>query len=141
MKLEFSAGGIIFKKSGKSYYFALILDSYNRWTFPKGQIEKGENPQIAAVREISEEIGITNLRIIKLLDKINYWYRLNNELYHKYVYFFLMEAPENSQLIPQKQEIKDARWCLPQKALKIIDYKKDNLSLLKKAFALMGILV
>ncbi len=133
MKLEFSAGGIIFKKEGKDYNFALILDSYGKWTFPKGQIEKGEKPEMAAVREVSEEIGLKDLKVIKLLDKIDYWFKDKTELVHKFVYYFLMEASEKTKLKPQIQEIKAVRWFTPKKALEVLGYKKDSEELLKKA--------
>lgn len=134
MKLEFSAGGIIFKTSGKDYLFALILDSYDQWTFPKGHIEKGEKPEIAAAREVAEEMGLKNLTVTKDLGKTDYWFRLKKELFHKYVYYFLMEAPSESELRPQIEEIKDAQWFSPAKAKEILGYKKDSLQILEKAF-------
>lgn len=134
MKLEFSAGGIIYKKIGNDFSFALILDSYDRWTFPKGHIEKDEKPESAATREASEEIGVKNIKVVKLLDKIDYWFKLHEETYHKYVYFFLIEAPSKARLRPQTTEIKDARWFSPQEAKEVLGYKKDSLPTLEKAF-------
>ena len=133
MKLEISSGGIIYRKNKGKFEIALVLDSFSRWTFPKGHIEKGEKPEEAGLREVGEEIGIRDLEIIKLLKKIDYWFKLEGVLIHKYVYFFLMEAPPGAKLKFQKEELKDARWFTPQNALKNIDYKKDNTSLLKKA--------
>jgi len=141
MKLEFSAGGIIFKNTTEGRQFALILDSYNKWTFPKGQIEKGEKPERAASREVGEELGLENLKIIKLLDKIDYWFRLRGELIHKYVYFYLMEAGPKAILKAQKGEVQEARWFLPQEALAILGYKKDSLKLLKNAFDELEIMI
>ncbi len=141
MKLEFSAGGIIYKKIGNSFSFGLILDSYGRWTFPKGHIEKGEKPETAAKRETIEEIGIKNIKVVKLLDKIDYWFKLNKETYHKYVYFFLIEAPSKVRLRPQTVEIKDARWFSPQEAKAVLGYKKDSLGILQKAFEELKIMV
>jgi len=141
MKFEFSAGGIIFKKEGKKILIALILDSYDQWTFPKGHIEKGEKPAVAAVREVGEEIGVKELRIIKLLKKIDYWYKRETVLIHKFVYFYLMEAPVRSQLNPQIAEIKAARWLNPKEALAILGYKKDSKDLLKLAFKDLKIVI
>ena len=134
MKLEFSAGGIIFKNTAEGRQFALILDSYNKWTFPKGRIEKGEKPERAASREVGEELGLENLKIIKLLDKIDYWFRLKGELIHKYVYFYLMEAGPKTILKAQEEEVQEAKWFSPQEAMAILGYKKDSLKLLKSAF-------
>jgi len=141
MKLEFSAGGIIYKKSGKNFKFGLILDSYSKWTFPKGHIEKGEKPESAALREVGEEVGLENLKVTGLIDKIDYWFKLEKETFHKYVYYFLMEAPADARLVPQASEIKDAQWFEPKKAHEILDYKKDSLHLLTKSFDALKIVI
>ncbi|MEO0975458.1 MAG: NUDIX domain-containing protein [Pseudomonadota bacterium] len=39
----------------------LMLRAYRHWDFPKGGIEAGEQPLDAAVREVQEETGITDL--------------------------------------------------------------------------------
>ena len=133
MKFEFSAGGIIYRKTGQGFEFALILDSYGQWTFPKGHLENKEKPEKAATREVAEELGIQKLSQIKLLDKIDYWFKFEGETIHKFVYFYLMEAPKAAILKPQIAEIKEARWFSPQKARKLLGYKKDSLPLLEKA--------
>jgi bis(5'-nucleosidyl)-tetraphosphatase len=40
----------------------LILRSFNYWDFPKGVVERGEDPIEAAVREVEEETGLTGLQ-------------------------------------------------------------------------------
>lgn len=40
----------------------LLLRAYQYWDFPKGRTEAGETPFQAALREISEETGITDLQ-------------------------------------------------------------------------------
>lgn len=141
MKLEFSAGGIIFKKRGDEFQFALVLDSYGKWTFPKGHLEKQEKPESAAQREVSEEIGINDLKIIKILEKIDYWFKLSGETIHKYVYFYLMEAPAEAELHPQTQEIKDAQWFPSKETIARLGYKKDSVKVLRKAFAELKIVL
>jgi 8-oxo-dGTP pyrophosphatase MutT (NUDIX family) len=37
-----------------------------RWTLPKGNLERGERPQFAAVREIREEAGVRGKLICRL---------------------------------------------------------------------------
>lgn len=139
MRMEFSAGGIIYKKEGQRYQFALILDAYDKWTFPKGRIEKKESPTQAALREIEEEIGLKNLEFKADLGKIDYWFKNDQESIHKFVYFYLMKAPAKGQLKPETSEIKDARWFTPKKAKEILAYKKDSLAILKKALAVLKI--
>lgn len=137
MKFEFSAGGIVYRKSRGQVEIALILDSYDKWTFPKGHIEKKENPEDAATREVGEEIGIVDLKPIKLIDKIDYWFKKEQILYHKFVYFFLLEAPLGAKLKAQKEEIKDAAWFTPKQALAKVGYQKDDVPLLEKAIKVL----
>ena len=137
MKLEFSAGGVIYQKLKDDFQFLLILDSYDRWTFPKGHIEKDEKPEIAAKREIAEEVGLKNLKIIQKLAKNDYWFKDEKTFIHKYVYFYLMEAPPESTLKAQTEEIKDAKWFSYTEAQKTISYKKNTASILKKAYEIL----
>lgn len=38
-----------------------MLRAYHNWDFPKGICEEGESPMDAAIREVGEETGITDL--------------------------------------------------------------------------------
>lgn len=135
MKFEFSAGGVVFKRHKGKVYFALVLNPYKKWTFPKGRIEKPEKPEQTALREVSEELGVdTQLKIIELIEKIDYWYKEDNELIHKFVYFYLIAAPSNTNLNFQKEEVLDAQWFEFHSATEILGYPKDDLKILKKAF-------
>lgn len=51
-------GSKVIIRSGDRYL--LVRNAYGRknWTFPGGRIEKGEQAQDAAVREVLEEVGI-----------------------------------------------------------------------------------
>lgn len=50
---EFSAGGIVMRWERQKPKVLLIKDSYGRWTWPKGNIDKGESSKDAAIREIA----------------------------------------------------------------------------------------
>ncbi len=60
MRKEQSAGVIIMRKDGDNTKL-LLLRSYDFWDFPKGGIEENENKLEAAIREVKEETGITDL--------------------------------------------------------------------------------
>ena len=85
-KREVSAGGVVFRKDGK---ILLIKDSYGRWAFPKGLVEKGEKNEQTAIREVKEEVGLKELKIIASLGQIKYFYKLKGEGIFKIVYFFI----------------------------------------------------
>ncbi len=42
----------------------LLLRAYNYWDFPKGGVEAGESSLEAAIREVKEETGITDLEFV-----------------------------------------------------------------------------
>lgn len=125
MKMEFSAGGIVYKKQGDTISFALVLNHDQKWTFPKGHIEKGEKPEAAAKREVSEEIGVQDLSVQTLIEKIDYWFVMDGEKIHKFVYFYLMEAPSTAQLSPQLNEVGDAQWFPANEVAKKLYYQED----------------
>src|SRR5690554_4847252 len=68
-----AAGGVVFNNSGK----LLWIYRLDKWDLPKGKIESGESIEQAAVREVEEECGISNLEIIKQIPTTYHMY------YHK----------------------------------------------------------
>ena len=71
---------------------------------PKGHIEKGENPEQAALREVEEETGLGKLHIVKDLPSTWHCYQLGDEWRLKRTYWYLMESEENTQVKPQTEE-------------------------------------
>jgi bis(5'-nucleosidyl)-tetraphosphatase len=51
---------VVVRSAGESPRY-LLLRAYRYWDFPKGEIEPGEDPLQAAVREVEEETGLTGL--------------------------------------------------------------------------------
>lgn len=109
-KTEISAGGIVFKRTPRGLRLALMLDPYGRWAFAKGHVEPGESLKAAALREAREELGLGRLKIVAPLGRIDFWFRdryrpeSRGTLIHKYVHYFLMEAPPSAHGQPLKQE-------------------------------------
>ena len=71
---------------------------------PKGHIEKGESPEVAAIREVEEETGITDLEIIKELPATWHCYLLNNQWTIKKTSWYLMKTNSGMKNIPQTEE-------------------------------------
>ena len=60
---KLSCGVVLARESG-SGWVTLMLRAYRNWDFPKGVCEAGETPLQAAVREVGEETGITDIRFV-----------------------------------------------------------------------------
>jgi 8-oxo-dGTP diphosphatase len=69
-----SSGGVIFRKAPGVLEVVLVsVKGGKYWCLPKGIIDKGETPEVTAVREVREESGLWG-RIIDKLGEITYWY-------------------------------------------------------------------
>ncbi len=55
-----SCGAVIVRETDDGWR-TLMLRAYHNWDFPKGICEEGESPMDAAIREVGEETGITDL--------------------------------------------------------------------------------
>jgi 8-oxo-dGTP pyrophosphatase MutT (NUDIX family) len=112
-----AAGGLVLNKNNK----VLFIFRRGKWDLPKGKIEKGENPEIAAIREVEEECGLSNLTITKLLDTTYHTYKLKGKDILKRTYWFEMLHDGLQEPIPQtEEEITEAIWFEPDNYEKVI---------------------
>ena len=119
---EVSAGGVVYRLEEGRPLFLLIRDSYRNWGFPKGHLEKHELPEAAALREVAEETGLTDLVMRGELSTIDWHFRFRGKLIHKICHFFLMES-EKANTSPQREEgITACKWVPIDEALALISY-------------------
>lgn len=86
---ERSAGAVVFTEGAEPEYLLLHYTA-GHWDFPKGNIEAGETEKQAAIREIREETGITDVQFIEgFRHIISYRYRKGKRLVNKEVVLFL----------------------------------------------------
>lgn len=135
-KEETSAGGVVFRMAEGVPLFLLIRDSYRNWGFPKGHLEVGEQPEGAAVREVSEETGLSDLALRGLIDTIDWHFRFRGRLIHKICHFFLMETAESSTSPQRAEGITACRWLSFEQAEELISYANAR-DVLRKARALV----
>ena len=123
-KWEFSAGGVVFRKNENGQVEILLIRVKTRWSFPKGNIERGEPKDQAALREVKEETGV-DAKILDYLGEVDYWYNIGLTRIHKFVYYYLMEYL-SGDVVPQKEEIDEAKFMSISEAEKSLSYSTDK---------------
>ncbi len=103
-------------------HFLLIRDSYRNWGFPKGHLEDGERPEDAALREVGEETGLTDLVVRGAIDTIDWFFRFRGQLIHKVCHFYLMETSSTSTSPQHAEGITACRWSPFEEAQALISY-------------------
>src|SRR5664280_714297 len=98
-----AAGGLVKHSSGRY----LFIEKKGKLDLPKGHIEQGEEPDACALREVSEECGITGHTIVKPICPSYHTYSWEGIWYlKKYNGEIVME--------PQKSEgITKVEWLFP----------------------------
>ena len=129
-RTEVSAGGVVFQRTTHGPLIAFLLDPYNKWTFAKGHVNRavGESLPNAARRETEEEMHLTSLTLHERLGTAEIWfhdrYKHKGTLVHKYITYFLMEAPTGSVGYPQLDELIHAvAWVPLSEALDFSSYE------------------
>jgi len=110
---QVSAGGVVVREIDGRFDVVLVLvGAQRRWQLPKGLVEAGETPEVAARREVREEAGV-EAELAAPLDVIDYWYvadrRGERVRFHKRVHFFLFRY-QAGRVEDHDDEVHEARW-------------------------------
>ncbi len=127
-----AAGGLV--ADPKDHW--LFICKRDRWDLPKGIIDKGETPQEAALREISEECGIGELEIIHKLDPTYHVYPLNEsgQWAFKKTHWFFVRTRICCQADPQTSEgITKAEWKHHGELDDVMDNTYGNIKVMLEA--------
>jgi 8-oxo-dGTP diphosphatase len=128
MKLQFSAGGVVYKKEGDRILVLLCQHSqHHGWVFPKGLIGDkiaNEGKEETAVREVREETGVFG-KIVKLLNQVDYRYVLEGEKIKKTVYYFLMTVI-SEDILKHDKEMENVEWLPLNEVENRLTYPSDK---------------
>lgn len=131
-----AAGGVLFNFTVDSNSPEILLIFRNGvWDLPKGKLEKDESIAECAVREISEEVGLsTEPNILADLGTTRHSYTLQGEPIEKETFWFVMQLPEHvREFTPEQSEgITEVRWVPAEDAIEIVGY--DNLKVVIRRF-------
>jgi ADP-ribose pyrophosphatase YjhB (NUDIX family) len=121
---ESTAGGVVWRRNEKTNDIEILLiqDPKERWTIPKGHIEEGENARETAEREIREETGLQQMKVMTWLGKINFRYRRQNSLVLMSTQIYLVQAQGYTNDLKKEDFMNDIEWMSASDALEQVEY-------------------
>ena len=143
MEREYSAGGVVLRRRQERWWVAVIEPQGRRkpgtpgnapatvLALPKGNVDKGEEPEETAVREVREETGVEAALVAKLSD-IKYIYVRswgNRQRVFKVVSFFLLRYRSGriGQITPaMHREVRQAMWLPLDEAPQKLSYRGER---------------
>ncbi len=119
------AGAVVFRKRESQILYLVVSSSDGlNWVLPKGHIDPGETPEIAALRELAEEAGVVGEIIAPL--SVRYFKRAEKEAN---ILYFLIRAIGSTDSI----ESRVIRWEEQPAALELLSFAEARDALLEGA--------
>lgn len=124
-----AAGGLVMRNN-KSMLF---MERNGKWDLPKGKIDPGETPQMAALREVEEECGISGHSIVKQLPSTFHIYlspykKTLGQWILKETFWFEMNYSGVNSGIPQTEEnITQLKWLAKDELNIVLENTYENL--------------
>ncbi len=114
-----SAGAILFRDTRGRREYLLLKSRPGDWEFPKGGIEGDEELQQTAIREVTEEAGIEDFRLLDgFRQDYDYVFEANGNTIHKTVHLFVAKSFEASAEL--SKEHRDMQWRDYEQAINTI---------------------
>jgi len=151
LPLRTGVGIIVLNKQNKIFVGKRKDNPGDKWQMPQGGVDEGEDYVTAMKRELLEETGIKNIKIVKEIEKI-YQYELPENLVgiiwkgkyrgQKQKWFIIRFLGEEKEidLNTKHAEFVDWKWIEPKLLPEVIvNFKKDlYISLLKEIKLVIG---
>jgi 8-oxo-dGTP pyrophosphatase MutT (NUDIX family) len=121
--IEIAAGGGVVTRIKKGRRQVLVIYRRGKWDLPKGKLDPGESIDECAVREVREETGARDIRIIQPLDITVHGYPEKGHFRIKTTHWYHMVSNDRV-FAPQKEEgIEEVRWMTWKKARRELGYE------------------
>lgn len=122
-----AGGGFVYNKKGE----VLFIFRNGKWDLPKGGIEKGEDIEATAMREVEEETGVNKLRVINKLQKTYHIFKRNGKYKLKITHWFEMQSDFEGTPHGQIEEgIEKVAWLNPEQIKEALKNSYENIKLL-----------
>ncbi|WP_010257524.1 NUDIX hydrolase [Myroides injenensis] len=129
-----AGGGVVFNPKGEVLF---ILRS-GKWDLPKGGIEKNEEMEETAVREVEEETGVSGLKIVRKLPKTYHIFKRNGKYKLKITTWYEMSTKFEGELVGQTEEgIEKVAWLNKEQIREAMDNSYENIKLLVNEMGLL----
>jgi len=126
MRYSQSAGAILI---GADNRVAVVSQHGTSWSLLKGTLEEGESKLTALKRELMEEAGITEFKLVKELGIYDRYLIGKNggedKSHHKTITIFLCTTGQRN-LEPRDPENPEARWIDIQKVAELLTHPEDQ---------------
>lgn len=125
--VEKAGGGLVFNDKNE----VLFIFRNKKWDLPKGGIEKGEEIEDTALREVEEETGVKNLKITRKLTKTYHIFKRNGRYKLKITHWFEMKTSFSGKMTGQLEEgIEKVEWVKPENIASCLTNSYENIKLL-----------
>ena len=119
-----AAGGVV-QNSEKELLF---IFRRGKWDLPKGKMEAGEDAETCANREIEEETGTSNLRLIEKITDTYHVYQEGEKKVLKISHWYYFTSDTKQELIPQTEEdITLIEWIAKENLIKPLNNTFHNI--------------
>ena len=125
------AGAVVFRKRDSQVCYLVVSSSDGvSWVLPKGHIDPGETPEIAALRELQEEAGVVGEIVAPLSVR-----RFRKALIELDIQYFLVRETGPARAT----ENRTIRWEEQNAALALLSFAEARESLLEGAAVVNGL--
>jgi ADP-ribose pyrophosphatase YjhB (NUDIX family) len=122
-----AAGGVVFNPEND----LLLIYRYKKWDLPKGKMEENENAEETAVREVKEECGVSDIELIREIEKTYHAFKVGRKRILKETIWYEMICQDPQAIMPQIEEsIEELKWMKKNEVIEAMQNTYPNVKAL-----------